>query len=205
MMAFRLVPVLAFALAAATAHAQTTAADDEMVVSGPAAAPPPSAVSAAKTTAAGAAKPLTTDEQIKAWINDAPKLERTPATDADSSPAPRQVHGSAGVAVGSNGYRSAYVSSLIPVGKDSTLGIAVSQADYGGGTVDHGRFRLPKGHSQSLAVSLQVGNGQTQVPDGCPGFMEDGRYIAPVWWSRLHPDQTCTRETEVHSETTYGQ
>jgi len=208
----RVVPVIALALIASTAHAQTqasaqTSANDEMVVGTPASAPPPATADAAKTT--GTSKPLTTDEQIKAWVADAPKLDHVaPASDTDAN-APRQIHGSAGVAVGSNGYSSAYVSTLIPVGKDSTLGIAVSQADYGGNTVDHGRYRLPKGRSQSVAVSLQLGNGQGTVPDGCPGFMDGGRYVEPVWVSRLHPDQSCLTgtdtETDTHSETTPGQ
>jgi len=202
---FRTAMLMGLALAASSAHAQTTdsgTTSDEMVV----ATPHPAAVpTVPATTKSGAdSKPLTTDEQIKAWVADAPRLNREPlAGQADGAPAPRQVHGSAGVAVGSNGYSSAYVSSLIPVGKDSTLGIAVAQSNWGGTAVDHGRYRLPKGRSQSVAVSLQVGNGNDQVPEGCPGFMDGGRYVEPVWWSRLHPDQTCTTETDVHSETDY--
>ena len=208
----RVVPVIALALIASAAHGQTqapaqTSAGDEMVVGTPASAPPAATTDTAKP--ASASKPLTTDEQIKAWVTDAPKLDHVaPASDTDAN-APRQIHGSAGVAVGSNGYSSAYVSSLIPIGKDSTLGVAVSQADYGGNTVDHGRIKLPRGRSQSLAVSLQLGNGQGTVPDGCPGFMDGGRYVEPVWVSRLHPDQSCLTgtdtETDTHSETTPGQ
>ena len=209
MMAFRLVPVFALALMAASAQAQTTTTGDEMVVSGPSAAPPPANTQAAGTSSTGTSTPMTTDEQVKAWLANAPKLEHTPTSDAmddTGTPAPRQIHGSAGVAVGSNGYSSAYVSSLIPIGKDSTLGLAVSQTDYGGGTLDHGRIRLPKGRSQSVAVSLQLGNAQGDVPADCPGFMDGGRYIEPVWVSRLHPDMACTTETEKHAETdTTGQ
>lgn len=204
MMAFRIVPVLVLAMAAATAQAQTTAADDEMVVSGPAAAPPPSAASPARTAATGTAKPLTTDEQIKAWVNDAPKLDRAPVTDADASLAPRQVHGSAGVSVGSGGYSSEYVASEIPLGKTGTLGIAVSQTDYGNGLSRHGRgygYGWPRGRSQSVAVSLDMSNAQNNVPADCPGFRDGDRYIEPVWMMRLHPEMSCSTETDVHSET----
>jgi len=204
MTTFRIVLLMGLAFAASSAGAQTTdspTTSDEMVVATPHPAAVPTVTAAAKTTTDK--KPLTTDDQIKAWIADAPRLEREPLTSRADGAVPRQVHGSAGVAVGSNGYSSAYASSLIPVGKDSTLGIAVAQSNWGGTTVDHGRYRLPKGRSQSVAVSLQVGNGNETVPDGCPGFMDGGRYVEPVWWSRLHPDQTCTTETDVHSEMDY--
>ncbi|MEI9905707.1 MAG: hypothetical protein WDN06_18565 [Asticcacaulis sp.] len=39
------------------------------------------------------------------------------------------VHGSAGVSVGTGGYRSAYVSAVMPVGDNGMLGIAYSQTD----------------------------------------------------------------------------
>jgi len=209
MMALRVVSVLALALVAASAQAQTTT-DDEMVVSGPAAAPPPSATGTARTTATGTSRPLTTDEQIKAWISDAPKLDRASATDADASLAPRQVHGSAGVSVGSGGYSSAYVASEIPLGKTGTLGIAVSQTDYGNGLSRHGRgygygYGWPRGRSQSVAVSLDMSNGRNHVPADCPGFSDGDRYIEPVWMTRLHPEMSCSTETEVHSETDPGQ
>ena len=214
MTAFRFAALISLAFVATAAQAQTTdsttTSDSETVVATPhpAAVPVPTATTA-KPASSG--KAMTTDEQIQAWVRDAPQLDHAPAGNsdnlqADGTPAPRQIHGSAGVAVGSNGYSSAYVSSLIPIGKDSTLGLAVSQTDYGGGTLDHGRIRLPKGRSQSVAVSLQLGNAQGDVPADCPGFMDGGRYIEPVWVSRLHPDMACTTETEKHAETdTTGQ
>lgn len=220
MTAFRFAVLISLAFAATAAQAQTTnsqttdsteTTDSETVVATPhpAAVPVPTA---ATTKPASSGKALTTDEQITAWVRDAPQLNHAaPAGDgdtnlqADGTPAPRQVHGSAGVSVGSNGYSSAYVSSLIPVGKDSTLGIAVAQSNWGGTTVDHGRYRLPKGRSQSVAVSLQLGGANETTPDGCPGFMDGGRYVEPVWWSRLHPDAPCVTETDTHTETTYGQ
>ena len=213
MTAFRFAALISLAFVATAAQAQTTdsttTSDSETVVATPhpAAVPVPTATTA-KPASSG--KAMTTDEQIQAWVRDAPQLDHAPAGNsdnlqADGTPAPRQIHGSAGVAVGSNGYSSAYVSSLIPVGKDSTLGIAVAQSNWGGTTVDHGKYRLPKGRSQSVAVSLQIGNGNGTVPDGCPGFMDGGRYVEPVWWSRLHPDEPCVTETDTHTETDYGQ
>ena len=216
MTAFRFAALISLAFVATAAQAQTTdstttTTDSEMVVATPHAAAVPAATATTSTTKPTDSKPMTTDEQITAWVRDAPQLDHTPPAgsadnlQADGTPAPRQIHGSAGVSVGSNGYSSAYVSSLIPVGKDSTLGIAVAQSNWGGTTVDHGKYRLPKGRSQSVAVSLQIGNGNGTVPDGCPGFMDGGRYVEPVWWSRLHPDQSCVTETDAHTETTYGQ
>jgi len=224
MMAFRIVSVLALtvALAASQAQAQQTMvaaqSSDETVVTTPVgAAAPPSNTAPATTTAASTAKPMTTDEQLKAWINDAPKLDHPASGDAaanadgsanasgngtDAAAALRQIHGEAGVSVGSNGYSSEYVSTLIPIGKDGTLGVAVSQSNYGGNTVDHGRYRLPKGRSQSVAISLELGNGDGPDPANCvPGFRDGDRYIEPVWVTRLHPEMACTTETDKHAET----
>ena len=211
MTVLRFAVLFSLAFAATAAQAQTTdstTSDSETVI----ATPHPAAVPAPGATApkpASDSKAMTTDEQIQAWVRDAPQIDHAPPSgdadtlQADGTPAPRQIHGSAGVAIGSNGYSSAYVSSLIPVGKDSTLGIAVAQSNWGGTTVDHGKYRLPKGRSQSVAVSLQLGNGNAAVPDGCPGFMDGGRYVEPVWWSRLHPDEPCITETDTHTETDY--
>jgi len=205
---FRLLPVLALAVVATAARAQAT---DEMVVSNPHPSAPPAATAA--NTGGGTAKPLTTDEQIKAWITDAPKLGRTPAGDAATDASgKRQMHGSAGVSVGSGGYSSAYVSTLIPVGKTGTLGLAYSQTDYGNNPVygygrGYGRYRHGGGRSQSVAVMLDMSGGQdASTPEGCvPGFSDGGRYMEPVWVSRLHPEMSCIRDTETHSETTFGQ
>ena len=230
MMAFRIVSVVALtvALAASQAQAQTQTqaaataqSSDETVVTTPAAAAaPPSNTAPATTTAAPTAtsKPMTTDEQVKAWVNDAPKLDHSAdasanadgsatATNTDAAAALRQIHGEAGVSVGSNGYSSEFVSTLIPIGKDGTLGVAVSQSDYGGNKVDHGRYRLPRGKSQSVAISLYLGDGDDVDPADCvPGFRDGDRYIEPVWVTRLHPEMACTTETDKHAETdTSGQ
>ena len=49
------------------------------------------------------------------------------------------------------------------------------------------------GKSQSVAVSLDLnGDGNNATPAGCaPGFFKDGRYIEPVWVSRMHADASC--------------
>jgi len=204
MIMFRALPVLALALMATTARAQTA---DEMVVSNPHAAAPPAATAAA---GGAAAKPLTTDEQTKAWISDAPRLDRAPAADAGAS-GKRQVHGSAGVSVGSGGYSSAYVSTLIPVGKSGTLGLAYSQTDYGNNPVygygyggGYGRYHRG-GRSQSVAVMLDMSGQDASMPEGCvPGFRDGDRYMEPVWVSRLHPELSCVRDSEAHAEWTLG-
>ncbi len=225
MTAFRIVSVLALSMALAASHAQaqSTAAaqsSDETVVTTPAAvATPPSNVAPA-TPAASAAPtstgtPMTTDQQVKAWVADAPRLDHSPQAEAnadgttsasgngtDAAAALRQIHGSAGVSIGSNGYSSEYVSTLIPIGKDGTLGVAVGQSNYGGNTVDHGRYRIPKERSQTLAISLSLGDGNGPDPTDCvPGFWDGGRYIEPVWVTRLHPELACTaEELDQHAE-----
>ncbi len=206
---FRIVPLalMGLALTAPAVQAQTTDAaptGDEMLVSTPHAAAVPTA-SATAAKPAGDAKPMTTDEQIRAWLTDAPRLDRSTVAggdgDADAdAPAKRQIHGSAGVSMGSGGYSSAYVSTLIPVGKDGTLGLAYSQTDYGNGKSGRGYWR-PRGRSQSVAVSLDMGGQTAKQNDACaPGFLDGGRYIEPVWVTRLHADRDC----EVSAETYPG-
>ena len=99
----------------------------------------------AKAEADRAAKPVSTQDQVAAWLADSPPVERGGGGPLDYAGRPevdvngyalgpdgkRQVHGEAGVSVGTGGYRSGYVSTLIPIGESSTLGVAVSQTDFG--------------------------------------------------------------------------
>lgn len=113
------------------------AADDEIVATNrpkvalDAAAP---AASVTPVTAEDTAK--ATQAQVLSTLDETrPPDRRQPTSwgrdDADSGPQKRQIHGEAGVSIGSGGYKSAYVATLIPVGETGTLGIAYSQTDHG--------------------------------------------------------------------------
>ncbi|HTM80737.1 hypothetical protein [Asticcacaulis sp.] len=222
--------VFALALAAGSLVASLAVAD-EVVVAASRPAPLPTAAEQAKAKAdvqaraEQATRPLTTEEQVAAWTAHSPKISRGdqasddglwPAADASSK---RQVHGEASVTVGTGGYRSAYVSSLIPLGENGTLGIAVSQTDYGNnarygygygdpygyGYDDNGYgygrgWGRRGGSSQSVALSLDMtgkNRSGASTPEGCaPGFRNGDRYIEPVWVTRMNGNRDCETAIE---------
>ena len=188
--------VAALAVMAAPAFAET---DGELVAS------PTHAARAATVTAlaqASDAKPAdTTTAQTTAA-----RLDTAPSVAPDSGRRP--IHGVAGVSIGTGGYSSAYVAPDIPVGDRGTLGVAVSQTDYGNNPVYYGRdygYGYGRGYgygygygrggwarggkSQSIALSLDMTgdrNGGPDTPEGCaPGFRDNGRYVEPVWVTRM--------------------
>ncbi|MGR4864927.1 hypothetical protein [Caulobacter sp. LARHSG274] len=222
--------LLAAPLALPAAALARDAADDEVVSTAARAAKPPTEAELAKAQAdakvqadaARAAKPVTTQEQVAAWLAASPPIERVDNGPVGYSSGPadetakRQVHGSMGVSVGTGGYRSAYASTLIPVGETGTLGIAVSQTDYGkhgraygygygdplgyGGYGDYGDYGgyggwgARGGRSQSVALSLDMtgGRGKSGTPEGCaPGFRDGDRYVEPVWVTQMRGDRAC--------------
>lgn len=218
---------IVFALVlAAGSLASVAMAADEVVVAASRPAPLPSAAEQAqakediRARAEQASRPLTTEEQIAAWTAHSPVISRNDQADAlwpvEDSGGKRQVHGEASVTVGTGGYRSAYVSSLIPLGETGTLGIAVSQTDYGknGG---YGYYGDPYGYgydgygygrgwgrrggtSQSVALSLDMtGKARSgrHTPEGCaPGFRDGDRYIEPVWVTRMNGNRDCETAIE---------
>lgn len=140
--------ILAALALTSTALAQTVTGADEAVPTAAHRLDAKTAAEAEKLQAAQAEaaakapppKPLTTEEQIAAF------LATSPAVSPEGRGAglghidygerePRKIHGSAGVTVGTGGYRSAYVSTLIPIGETSTLGVAYSQTDHGNNVV----------------------------------------------------------------------
>ena len=212
-------PYLAIlALGAATllaGPALATAAPDDEVIATAQAKPTAAALAAAaaQTPAPAAtttARPLTTQEQVAAFLaaNPTPQYDDGPRglvpADRDEN-GKRKIHGSMGVSVGTGGYRSAYATALIPVGETTTVGIAVSQTNFGknggyiadpysygpGGYYDgyggygYGRgLRARGGERQSIALSVMSGGASRgdNTPDGCaPGFRADGRYVEPLW------------------------
>lgn len=203
-------------------------ADDEVVTTAAARATrPPTEAELEKAKAdaqardqAERAKPAAVDP-LSAWMADAPPIQGgpinyTPRADLDVNGYPldkdgkRQVHGEVGVSVGTGGYRSGYVSSLIPIGETGTLGVAVSQTNFGkhggygyGGYGDYGGYGGygygwgPRGGtSQSLALSLDMrgggGRSRSDTPEGCaPGFRDGDRYVEPVWVTEMRGDKSC--------------
>jgi len=197
---------------AGAAQAAPPSAGDEVIATAHARTPAKALTAAApeaETTASTApARPLTTQEQIAAFV-----AANAPAEDGRRGvlPAerdedgPRKIHGSMGVSVGTGGYRSAYASALIPVGENTTVGVAVSKTDFGrnGGWYGYGPgygygyghdygsgygygpgfSRVRGGERQSIALSVMTGSkASTDVPNGCaPGFRSGGRYLEPLW------------------------
>ncbi len=225
--------LLAAPLALPSAVLARDASDDEVVATAARVAKPPTEAEIAKAQAdakvqaeaARAAKPVTTQDQVAAWLADSPPIERVDGGPLDYAARPeldvngyplgpdgkRQMHGEAGVSVGTGGYRSGYVSTLIPIGESSTLGVAVSQTDYGksgrgygyGGGYGYGYGGLGGGYdgygwgprggrSQSLALSLDMRGGsrsKSETPEGCaPGFRDGDRYVEPVWVTQMRGD-----------------
>ncbi len=219
--------IIALAAAAALSGAAHAAEGDDEVIATAQAKPSAQALAAtAPATPAPAAaptRPMTTQEQIAAFItaNPPPATEDgqrgiVPAgSDDDRGPdGKRQIHGSAGFSVGSGGYRSAYASAIMPVGENTTVGVAVSKTNYGkrGGFVDpeygYGGYGYGAGpwrrggESQSLALSVMTGpgRGHSDVPDGCaPGFRDGGRYVEPLWVQGMRDGaSTCSANDPSH-------
>ena len=118
----RLGPALVVAAALAAA-APTWAAEPEAVATAPAAttgAPPNPDIAA----------------QIDTYLKTSPALvlPRDGPGGVTAGDEPRKIHGLVDVAVGTNGYRSAYVRSDIPVGQTGTLSIAVGESRFKGRT-----------------------------------------------------------------------
>jgi len=221
-------PILAVLLALSlteAAMAQTPVTTDEAVSTAARKPDIQDAEQAQKQEAARAAmqpatRALTTQEQIAAWLAASPPVrlaDDTPGVARSDEDSPRQIHGSAGITLGTGGYRSAYVSALIPIGDNATLGLAVSQTDFGnravflphddfsygdaaglgasgwrGDTLGYGRSgRWGRGgKQQSVAVSLAVGGEGRPPPEGCaPAFRDGGRYVEPLWATEMRGDR----------------
>ena len=115
-------------------------------------------------------------EQIDEYLKTSPAIELpkkgavgiTPGADE-----PRQVHGVVDVAVGSHGYRSAYVRSDFPVGKTGTLSIAVQDSKFKGRTgYGYGGY----GGGQNIGIGLAFGGAaQSDADRRCDRVSGDGR------------------------------
>lgn len=161
--------MLAFGLSATAQAASASSADQEPIATARV-APSPTSAPAMPASAVDKppAAPMTTSEQIDAYLRASPT---TPWADAEAldrqeGRPERQIHGQVGVAVGTGGYRSAYVQSDIPLGRDGNLSIFVQQTQGGRGHAygyDSGYGY--GGHSgQSLGLSLDL-SGPARAPD----------------------------------------
>jgi hypothetical protein len=122
--------------------------------------------------------PPSVAEQIDAYLKTSPALALPKeATDGVTSGdrLPRQAHGVVDVAVGSNGYRSAFVQSELPVGKTGTLSIGVGEIRFKGrglGWSGYGRGAVDRG---SLALGLSLGETALDAHDPrCRPSAEEG-------------------------------
>jgi hypothetical protein len=161
----RLIPAQSGAASAAEAEAIATA---------------PPATSGAPPGAAAAS----VAEQIDTYLKTSPAvaLPKDGASGVVSGDEPRKVHGVVDVAVGTGGYRSAFVQSDIPVGKTGTLSIAVGETRFDGrgrgGYAGYGGYY--PGTRQSLGIGLSLGGDALdprcrQIREEGPDLSQDPR------------------------------
>ncbi|WP_240903632.1 hypothetical protein [Caulobacter sp. 602-2] len=209
---------LGLALLAAPVLAHAAGADDEVVATAKATSSPAQAEAAPAPAAPAATRPLTTQEQIDAWLKAAPvrtTSEDGPlnlSRDDDAGPIKRKVHGSVEVGVGTGGYRHVAATALFPVGETGTLGVAVAQTDYGKngrwaygydglgygpgygglgyGGYGYGPYGFARGgKSQSIALSLDM-SGRSSAERCVDGVRaDDGRYVEPLWATQMRGAQ----------------
>jgi len=213
--------VFAVAVMAAVPCAGLAGTGDEVVVSASRAARLPTEAGTAKSktdaVADTPARPEQTPQQAVAWLSNAAKGKPDTSDTDVAAPANgigsdgRTIHGGMGVSIGTGGYRSGYVYSLIPVGENGTLGIAYSQTDFGKNNVGYGRYGAygydgygrgfggRGGSKQSMALSFKMDNADSdalETPEGCaPGFRDGGRFVEPVWVSEMRGANDCDAVT----------
>ncbi|WP_309604113.1 hypothetical protein [Phenylobacterium sp.] len=96
-------------------------------------------------------------DQIDTYLKTSPAVLPRPDTlGVTTGTEPRTVHGVVDVAVGTGGYRSAYLRADLPIGASSTLSVAVRE------TRSDGRFG-PR-QQQDLGLSLAFGEGDGLDP-----------------------------------------
>ncbi len=107
-------------------------------------------------------------DQIDAYLKTSPALAlpKDGPNGVTSGEEPRRVHGVVDIAVGSNGYRSAYVRSDLPVGRTGTLSIAVGETRFNGRAVGYGGYggRFGASDRQSLGLALSLGGDAALDP-----------------------------------------
>lgn len=161
-------------------------ASDEEVVSSSRLTPLPAQVD----TETKAEENLTPQAQVAARMAELPAYERRDwdstseiAWPEDEVKPKRKVHGEVSASIGTGGYRSGYVSALIPLGENGMLGISIGKTDYGNNRVydygwrDHNGY-YPYGRrssSRSLGMSLDM-NAERSVSDPLGECPRSSRY-----------------------------
>jgi len=110
-------------------------------------------------------------DQIDAFIRSSPVNELPQDAQplgVTSSAAPRQPHGIVSVGVGTNGYRSFYMRSDLPVGETGTLSVAIGDTRFNGGFGGWGH--------RSLGVGFASGGAER-----CGGALATSHLLAPRW------------------------
>jgi hypothetical protein len=136
------------------------------------------AVRSAEPEAVATAPPATsTADQIDAYLRTSPALAlpKDGPAGVTTGEEPRKAHGFVDLAVGTGGYRSAYVQSDLPVGKTGTLSIGVGETRFNGRSgVGYGGYggRFGAGDRQTLALGLSLG-GDAAVDPRCRRSAED--------------------------------
>ncbi|MDP3661070.1 hypothetical protein [Phenylobacterium sp.] len=103
--------------------------------------------------------PSSVSDQIDAYLRSSPAiiLPQDKAPGAVSSATPRKVHGEVSVGVGSNGYRSLYARTDIPVGESSLLSVAIEKSSFDG--------RFGSRRIQGLGLSFASGDAVASSQD----------------------------------------
>ena len=121
--------IIALTMAAGGAQAQevmatagaTGAPISDAIATEPAPAPPAAAAPLEDTAA-----------QIQRWLADSPSNpDDRDGQLLDLRREDRQMHGEVGVAVGTGGYRSGYITSVMPIGESGTLALTIGQEKNG--------------------------------------------------------------------------
>ncbi|MDB5424161.1 MAG: hypothetical protein JWQ29_1577 [Phenylobacterium sp.] len=136
------------------------------------------ALAAEELVVTAGAKTPSVAAQIDDYLKTSPAIDlpRDAAVGITPGDEPRKVHGVVDVAVGSHGYRSAYVRSDFPVGKTGTLSIAVGETQFKGrfggyGYGGYGGYGDRTYRSQNLALGLAFGGADAEgrCRDGLDG------------------------------------
>lgn len=130
----------------------------------------PEAMATAPTTATGAppSSPApSVADQIDSYLKTSPAiaLPKDGANGVTSGEEPRRAHSVIDVAVGSGGYRSAFMQTELPVGKTGTVSIAVGETHFDGRL--GGRFgdRFGPQGSQTLGLGFGLGDAALEPRD----------------------------------------
>jgi len=89
----------------------------------------------AMSTAGASGTPPSADtaQQIEQWLADSPAVrpQEDGAVFGLVEPRDRRIHGEVGLAVGTGGYRSGYITSVMPIGETGVLALTLGQEKNG--------------------------------------------------------------------------